>query len=156
MIFNKLTFNRVILLVYIFAFVYLATAIITFDTNKLLISILLGTVTYCYLLIALWQRNRLIPIKGSCKVIMHKDFVEWTHENSKKQEMEWEDIRKITIKSINSKDPSFASETWLRLHSYPWRKVMSIPSRATNFEELYNRVATLENCDKNQLAQVMR
>lgn len=156
MIFNKLTFNRIILLVYIFAFVYLATAIITFDANKLLISILLGSITYSYLLIALWQRSRLVPIKGSCKILLHDEFVECVYENGKKQEMQWQDIRKITFKSINSKDPLLASEVWLRLHSYPWRKVMSVPSRATDFKTLYNRLAELEGFEKNKLNKVIR
>jgi hypothetical protein len=156
MIFNKLTFNRIILLVYIFAFVYLATAIITSDANKLLISILLGSITYSYLLVTLWQRNRLVPIKGSCKILMHDEFVECIYENGTKQEIQWLDIRKITLKSIHSKENSTTSEVWLRLHSYPWRNVISIPLRATDFEALYNRLAKLEGFKKNKLNKIMR
>lgn len=154
MIFHKLTINRVILLIYIFAIIYFVTALITNDNVKLWISIVVGTSAYCYLIFAYWQKNRLVAYRGSCTVEMQKESVECRYENGKKFKMSWNDVRRVTATRMVDKNNQNHSETWLRLHSYPWRKVFSVPWRATNFDELYDKVSQWDNFDDGQIHEV--
>ena len=141
MIFYKLTINRVVLLIYIIAIVYFVTAIITHDPIKLWLSVIIGTATYSYLIIALWRRNKLTPVKGRCELEMFNDKVECTFENGKRQSMLWKDVNRITVRRLESKNPEVANEVWLRFHSYPWRRVLNIPIRADGFEPLVEHLS---------------
>ena len=153
MIFYKLTINRIILLIYIVAIVYFATAILTNDPIKLWLSVVIGTATYSYLLIALWRRNKLTPVKGHCQLAMFDDKVECTFENGKKQIMLWKDVNRITIRRMESKDPKVANETWLRFHSYPWRRVLTVPARANGFQPLVEHLSSWEKFNTRKLAK---
>ena len=151
MIFYKLTINRIILLIYLIAIVYFITAIMTNDPIKLWLSVIIGTFTYSYLIVALWRRNKLTPIKGACSVTFDDEKIECTFENGKRQAIKWSDINRITIRRIDSKDPQVAKEVWLRLHSYPWRKVFTVPWRADNFQPLFDRLSNWDNFDIGKL-----
>lgn len=156
MIFYKLTINRIILLIYLIAIVYFITAIMTNDPIKLWLSIIIGTGTYSYLIVALWRRNKLTPVKGNCSIAVDDEKVEFILENGKRQAIQWSDVNRITVRRIESKDPQVANEVWLRLHSYPWRKVVTVPWRANNFQSLYERVSNWENFDINKLDRAKR
>jgi len=154
MIFHKLTINRVILLIYIFAILYFVTALITNDSLKLWASVVVGTTAYCYLIIAYWRKNRLVTYAGDCKVVLENDIVFCNYENGKQFKMAWKDIRRITaIRTIN-KETNENTETWLRLHSYPWRKVFSVPWRAQNFQTLYDKLSQWERFDDSQIDEI--
>ena len=151
MIFYKLTINRIILLIYIIAIVYFATAILTNDPIKMWLSVIIGTFTYSYLIFALWRRNKLTPVKGHCQLTMLNDKVECTFENGKKQSMLWKDVNRITVRRMESKDPQVSNEVWLRFHSYPWRRVLTVPVRANGFDLLVERLSDWENFSTRKL-----
>lgn len=151
MIFYKLTINRIVLLIYIIAIIYFVTAIITNDPIKLWLSVIIGTGTYSYLIIALWRRNKLTPIKGQCDLQMSNDKIACIFENGKQQSMFWKDINRITVRRLASKDPQIANEIWLRFHSYPWRKVLNVPIRANGFEPLLEHLSNWENFNTRKL-----
>lgn len=135
------------------AIVYFITALITDDSVKLWASVAIGTTTYAYLIYALWSKNRLNPIKGHCQVRMDEEKVECTYDNGQKYTILWEDVNKISVRKIESKDPAIAAEVWLRLHSYPWRKVFTIPSSASGFEALHNHLSDWDNFDVYKVAE---
>lgn len=147
MIFHKLTINRLILLVYIFAFLYLVTAIVMRDWTKLGISILIGSAAYSYLLTTLWQRRRFKPHTLACSVSMGDAAVSCEVDGRKSHQLLWRDIQEVSVHTLASDDPLLSTEIWLRLHSYPWRKVMDIPSRAQGFEALVHRLSEWETFD---------
>ena len=155
MIFHKLTINRLVLLIYIFAFVYLITAWLTGDSLKLWMSVFVGAMAYSYLLIALWQRNRLVPLKGEYRIELLNEAVKCHFGNGKSQQMLWSDIRRVSVRKLAKKNEMSEPEVWLRLHSYPWRKVLSIPSRAIEFETLYQRLSNLDKFDGSKFNQAM-
>lgn len=147
MIFHKLTINRLILLVYLFAFVYLLTAIITRDWTKFGISVLIGSAAYSYLLTTLWRRKRFKPHTQTCSLEMRDDTLICHVEERRPHSLLWRDIHEVTVHTLASDDPLLSTEIWLRLHSYPWRKIMDIPSRAQGFEALVHRLSDWENFD---------
>ena len=151
MIFYKLTINRIILLVYIIAIVYFATAIVTNDPIKLWLSVIIGTTTYCYLIVTLWRRNKLTPVKGRCELEMFDNALKCTFENGKRQSMLWKDVNRITVRRIKSKDPQVANEIWLRFHSYPWRRRLNVPIRADGFDSLVEHLSNWENFNNRKL-----
>ncbi len=154
MIFHKLTINRVVLLIYIFAIIYFVTALITNDTIKLWLSVAVGTVSYCYLIVAYWQKNRLVSYSGDCKVIFDGAEVCCAYDNGKEFRMKWNDVRRITAMKSISKNEHTSSETWLRFHSYPWRKVLSVPWRAQNFQSLYDKISAFENFEDARISEL--
>jgi hypothetical protein len=151
MIFYKLTINRIILLVYIIAIVYFATAILTNDPIKLWLSVIIGTATYCYLIVTLWRRNKLTPVKGHCQLTMFDDKLECNFDNGKQQSMLWKDVNKITIRRIESKDSQVSNQIWLRFHSFPWRRKVTIPIDANGFQPLVERLSSWENFNIRKL-----
>lgn len=156
MIFHKLTLNRIILLVYIFAFLYLLTAIVTRDWTKFGISVLIGSAAYSYLLTTLWRRRRFKPHTQTCAVSLHEETVVCAVEGRKPHTLLWRDIHEVTVHTLASDDPLLSSEIWLRLHSYPWRRVMDVPSRAQGFEPLVNRMAEWEGFDLATVHQAFK
>lgn len=144
MLFHKLTINRFIFLIYLITIVYFITALLTNDSVKLWGSAIIGTSIYSYLLIMLWKRQRLRPLNGQSQVHSTNLLLECKYESGKFYQMQWADIRRISINILVENDGSHP-KVWLRFHSYPWRRVLNIPTNATGFQEIFDKVSQWDN-----------
>lgn len=138
MLFHKWSINRLIFLIYLFTIIYFVTALITNDPIKLWGSIIAGALAYSYLLITLWNRRRLRPIKGACQVEMLHEAIVCQFEDKKEQKMLIKDIKLVTVHKVWADKKAGQLEMWMRCHSYPWRKSLSIPWRAENFQDVFD------------------
>lgn len=153
---DTFSWNKAILVIYIVSTIYFITALFTNDPIKLYLSLGVSLSSYAYLLYVLWSRRKLKLLKGNCKIKMLDDKVICTYDSGVEYEMYWRDIMRISVNTVKSDEPLFASEVWLRLHSFPWRQVFSVPWRAEGFQEFYEKLSKYEGFDKSKVTDAMR